>query len=337
MHARDPRALTALESTQELLRSVTTPEFEGATFHEVTAKSALNFVRVPSKYLPSRWTINPYRGCSHACGYCYARPTHQYLGMNASEDFEQQLVVKMNIAHVLEAELSRMRTLPDHVAIGTSTDPYQRAEGRYRLMPGIIDVLSNAGIPFSFLTKGTVVRRDLELLADAQKQTHITSGVSLSLLDEGLQASLEPGTPSPAARLRTIRMLREAGLPCTVFIAPVLPHIADSEEQLDELAAAIADAGANEVVVTPLYLSKGVRELYASWLRSARPDLVPRYRALFGSNTWLPRGYQDAMLRRANNALRKNGLSVIDGEGAVATRSSSAGRPPANDLTLFDV
>src|SRR6187431_2281140 len=148
-----------------LLRSVRTPEFAGVTFHEVTCRSALNKVPEASR-MPFRWTINPTRGCLHACSYCFARPTLEYLEMDAGRDFETQIVVKTNIVDVLRAELARPSWAREHVALGTNTDPYQRVEGRYGFMPGIIDALVRSRTPLSILTKGTLLRRDLAQLAE---------------------------------------------------------------------------------------------------------------------------------------------------------------------------
>ncbi|MDT5301945.1 MAG: hypothetical protein QOG79_5187, partial [Mycobacterium sp.] len=143
-----------------LVRTVRTPQFEGITFHEVLCKSALNKVPAAAS-LPFRFTVNGYRGCSHACRYCFARPTHEYLDFDSGADFDTQVVVKTNDAEVLRRELSRPSWTRETVALGTNTDPYQRAEGRYALMPGIIGALADSKTPFSILTKGTLLRRDL--------------------------------------------------------------------------------------------------------------------------------------------------------------------------------
>ena len=144
----DAQALPGMENRTGFLRTVTTPEFAGMTFHEVLAKSALNHVPGPSK-MPFNWTVNPYRGCSHACVYCFARGTHTYLDLDAGRDFDSQIVVKVNVVETLEKELRRGSWKHETVALGTNTDPYQRAEGRYRLMPGIIGALADSGTPFS--------------------------------------------------------------------------------------------------------------------------------------------------------------------------------------------
>src|ERR671921_1689516 len=190
-----PAALLPLAG---LVRSVTTPDFAGITFHEVTAKSVLNKIPAGSR-MPFEWTINPYRGCSHACVYCFARKTHTYLDFDAGRDFDSQVVVKVNAAEVLRKELNKASWTRQQVALGTNTDPYQRAEGRYQLMPGIISALAESGTPFSVLTKGTLLRRDLPLLVAAARDVPIGLGVSMAIWDDDLHASLEPGVPSPRA------------------------------------------------------------------------------------------------------------------------------------------
>jgi DNA repair photolyase len=161
-----------------LARSIRTPEFAGITFHEVLAKSALN--RVPeASSMPFSWTVNPYRGCSHACVYCFARNTHRYLEFDAGDDFDRQIVVKTNVAEVLRAEVHRRSWRRELVALGSNTDPYQRAEGRYRLMPGIVRALAESGTPLSILTKGTLLRRDLPLIAEAAQ--HVAVDLSMSI------------------------------------------------------------------------------------------------------------------------------------------------------------
>ncbi|ETT27453.1 radical SAM domain protein [Rhodococcus aetherivorans] len=217
----DDGALPGLERAG-LVRSVQTPEFEGITFHEVLCKSALN--KTPeAPNLPFRFTVNTFRGCSHACRYCFARPTHEYLDLDAGRDFDSRIVVKTNVAAVLRRELARRSWKREHVALGTNTDPYQRAEGRYRLMPGVIRALAESGTPFSILTKGTLLRRDLPLLTLAAGQVDVGVAVSLAIGEPDLQKQIEPGTPSPKARLDLIRAVSDAGLPCHVMVAPVIP------------------------------------------------------------------------------------------------------------------
>src|SRR3954453_22442984 len=196
------------------------------------------------------------------CVYCFARKTHEWLELDSGGDFYTQIVVKTNLVEVLRRELARPSWAREHVALGTNTDPYQRAEGRYRLMPGVIRALAGSGTPFSILTKGSIVRKALPLLASVSHDVEVGMGVSLAIWDHALHATLEPGTPSPEARLATVRAIREAGLPCTVMLAPVLPWLTDGEEELDSAIAKVAQAGATAVTVLPLHLRPGAREWF---------------------------------------------------------------------------
>src|ERR1700704_1406756 len=275
----DDGALPGLQR-MGLVRSVRTPQFEGITFHEVLCKSALNKVPAPSM-LPFKYTVNGYRGCSHACRYCFARPTHEYLDFNSGTDFDTQVVVKTNVAEVLRRELRRPSWRREAVALGTNTDPYQRAEGRYTLMPGIIGALAESGTPLSILTKGTLLRRDLPLIAVAAQQVSVSVAVSLAVGDAELHRDVEPGTPTPQARLGLIAAIRDAGLDCHVMVAPVLPHLTDSVEHLDGLLGQIAAAGAPGVTVFGLHLRRSTRGWFMSWLARSHPELVGHYRELY--------------------------------------------------------
>ena len=290
------------------VRSVRTPQFEGITFHEVLCKSALN--KVPDgSMLPFRYTVNGYRGCSHACRYCFARPTHEYLDMDCGADFDSQVVVKTNVAEVLRRELHRKSWRRETVALGTNTDPYQRAEGRYALMPGIIGALADSGTPFSILTKGTVLRRDLPLIVDAAKQVDVSVAVSLAIGDPELHKDVEPGTPSPQARLSLITAIRDAGLNCHVMVAPVLPKLTDSVEHLDDLLSQIAAAGANGVTVFGLHLRGSTRGWFMSWLARSHPELVADYRQLYRRGAYLPTEYRDMLRDRATPLVHKHRLT----------------------------
>ncbi|MCU1653914.1 MAG: radical protein [Pseudonocardia sp.] len=314
------------------LRSVRTPEFAGLVFHEVEARSALN--KVPAGAMPFGWTINPYRGCSHACTYCFARNTHTYLDLDAGEDFNRQVVVKVNVARVLEHELRSRRWGREHVAMGTNTDPYQRAEGRYRLMPGVISALARSGTPFSVLTKGTLLARDLPLLASVSADVSVGLGVSIALADRELQASLEPGTPSPAARLELVRRLTDAGLSCGVMVAPVLPLLTDSTEALDELLGQIASAGASGATVLALHLRPGTREWFLGWLAKSYPGLLEPYRRLYARGAYVDRRYREALGARVGPLLRRHGLARpgasggMPGDGAASFPSGVIGPGP---------
>lgn len=304
----DDGALPGLARMAGLLRTTRTPDFAGMTFYEVAAKSVLNRVPAASR-MPFRWTVNPFRGCSHACTYCYARTTHRYLDMDAGTDFDSRIIVKVNTPEVLRRELLKPSWHREQVALGTNTDPYQRAEGRYRLMPGIITALTEAGTPLSLLTKGTLLRRDLPLLTAAADQVPVSIGVSIAIHDEGLQQLVEPGTPTPRARLDLVRAIRDAGLDCHVMVAPVLPWLTDSREHLDALLGAVAEAGATSAVVFPAHLRPGVREWYLEWLAAHRPHLVARYRRLYGRGSYVTTEYRDWLRNRARPLLARHGLA----------------------------
>lgn len=462
-------ALPGLARLNNLVRSVRTPEFDGITFHEVLAKSALN--RVPGQSaMPFGWTINPYRGCSHACTYClspetlilmadgrqkplwdvrvgeaivgtrtegnyrryvettvlaawntrkrghritladgteivasgdhrfltdrgwkyvsgamtgegqrpflttnnklmgfglngltettrklritgsalksdaklqivsiedlgttmdmidittgtgdfiangvvshncFARPTHNYLELNAGKDFDNEIIVKVNVAEVLRKELAKPSWGKHPVALGTNTDPYQRAEGRYRLMPGIIAALAESGTPFSILTKGTLLRRDLDLLVEASQQVPVDLAMSIAIYDDELQQAVEPGTPSTKARLATVSAIRNAGLDCSVFMMPILPFLTDTRVHLDDAMRQAKAAGATGVLYSSLYLKPGVKEWYLHWLERDHPELLPRYRELYARGAYAPKEYRQWLAARINPLLRAHGL-----------------------------
>ncbi|MFL0172057.1 Rv2578c family radical SAM protein [Mycobacterium sp. SMC-13] len=290
-----------------LVRSIRVPKFDGITFHEVLCKSALNKVPGASN-LPFRYTVNAYRGCSHACRYCFARPTHEYLDFDSGNDFDRELVVKTNVAEVLRRELFRRSWTRDAVALGTNTDPYQRAEGRYALMPGIIAALADSGTPFSILTKGTLLRRDLPMIVDAGTRVGVSVAVSLAMLDPDLHRSVEPGTPTPAARLELISAIAAAGLDCHVMVAPVLPYLTDSQAHLEALLSRIAAAGATGVTVFGLHLRGATRGWFLAWLGSTYPELLPRYRELYGRGAYLGPQYREQLRNRVAPLVARYGL-----------------------------
>jgi DNA repair photolyase len=243
---------------------------------------------------------------------CFARNSHTYLDLDAGHDFDTQVIVKVNAVEVVTAQLRAPRWTHEHVAMGTNTDPYQRAEGRYALMPGIIRALADSRTPFNILTKGTVLSRDLPLLAEVSKVVPVGLGVSIALADRELQRSLEPGTASPQARLELVRKIVEAGLPCGVFVAPVLPGLTDSVEQLDTLLAAIADTGATGATVLPLHLRPGAREWFAEWLAQEHPELVPSYRQIYARGANADIRYRRWLGRRVGPLLRRHGLASTE-------------------------
>ena len=290
-----------------LVRSVRTPEFAGVTFHEVLAKSALNKVPAASS-MPFTWTINPYRGCSHACVYCFARSTHRYLDLDSGEDFDRQVIVKVNTPEVLTAEVAKPKWSRELVALGTNTDPYQRAEGRYSLMPGIITALAEHGTPMSVLTKGTLLRRDLPLLARAMDDVDVEISMSIAVFDDALQQTIEPGTPTTAARLATVRAAANLGFRVTVFLMPVMPKLTDSIEHLTAALHAIKEAGASRVVYGALHLRPGAREWFFAWLEREHPELLPRYRRMYSTSSYASKEYRAWLSRRINPLIDKYDL-----------------------------
>ncbi|HLS93139.1 MAG TPA: Rv2578c family radical SAM protein [Microbacterium sp.] len=315
----DPAALVSMRG---LVRSVRTPEFAGLTFHEVVAKTALNQVPTASS-MPFHWTVNPYRGCSHQCVYCFARQTHTYLDFDAGDDFDRQVVVKVNVADVLRAELGRRSWRHELVALGTNTDPYQRAEGRYELMPGIIRALGESGTPLSILTKGTLLRRDLPLLRQVADHLPVDLAMSIAIFDDALQKAVEPGTPTTAARLATVRAAAELGFPVTVFLMPIMPWLTDQPEHLERAVAAIADAGASRVVFGALHLRPGVREWFLDWISREHPELERGYRTFYGNSSYAPAGYRKQLAARMRPILRRHGLDARDDEDQPENRRAA--------------
>jgi DNA repair photolyase len=270
-----------------IVRHFDAPEALDTRFYEVRAKSALN--RVPERSrMPFRWTINPYRGCSHACVYCFARPTHTYLGFDAGRDFEKEIVVKVNVPEVLRVELARPSWKREHVAMGTNTDPYQWVEGRYKLMRGIWEALRDARNPCSVLTKSPLLLRDLDLMREIAQVTTISANLSIPTMEEKAWRASEPHTPSPRARMEAVAELNRNGIPAGILIAPLMPGINDDPRQVEEILVAAAEAGATGVSGVALHLRGEVRGVFMAWLRSYRPDLVERYEELYRRGAYAP-------------------------------------------------
>jgi len=297
-------------------RTFDTPEFRGITFIESEAKTIIN--HVPGNAMPFSWTINPYRGCSHACTYCFARVTHTYMDMSAGADFETKIVVKINAPDVLRAQLRSRRWHGDHIAMGTATDPYQRAEGRYQLMRGIITALSDYRNPFSILTKGTLILRDLDLLTEAAKVTDVSTAFSIGTFDEDAWRASEPGTPHPRARMEAVAALNDAGIPCGVMLAPILPGITDAPEKMRAVVEAAIAAGATHVTPILLHLRPVVREEYMGWLQATHPTLVTRYEHMYARSAYGP--------KEDRNALGRTVGKLIGAAGGIKPRARIAAR-----------
>jgi DNA repair photolyase len=319
-----------------VVRRFDAPEALETRFYEVRAKTVINKVPEASA-VPFRWTVNPYRGCSHACSYCFARPTHTYLDFDAGRDFEKEIVVKVNAPEVLRAQLRRPSWSGEHIAMGTNTDPYQWVEGRYRLMRGIWEALRDFANPCSVLTKSPLLLRDLDLLKEVASVTHVSANLSVPTLEERAWRATEPHTPHPRARLEAVRALNEAGIPCGILVAPLMPGINDGPEQVAEILRLAEEAGATGVGGIALHLRGEVREVFFDWLRSHRPDLLPRYEELYRRGAYAPQAERERLMRllHRDGAARRDGWGTAERPGErrgwrqLAARDGSAERPPA--------
>jgi DNA repair photolyase len=273
-------------------------------YHPITCKSAVN--RVTG--MPFNWSLNPYRGCVHACHYCYARATHTYFGLNADEDFEQQIFAKLNIAEALDKDLSRQSWKGESIAIGTATDAYQPIEGHLKLTRACLETLLRRRNPATVVTKSKLVARDTDLWLNLSRLADVRIYFTITTLDEEIWKVAEPGTPSPRVRLETLRAMSAAGVPTGVLMAPVLPGITDSEASIHGVAEAVAEAGATTFAAMPLRLDPFVREHYYGWVAQAYPELMRRYKRSFaGRHT--STAYQERIKAISDEARDRFGLN----------------------------
>lgn len=281
------------------VRTFDAPEAMGINFHEIRARTALN--HVPGGRYGFNFTVNPYRGCSHACVYCFARRTHPFLDLDAGRDFEREIVVKVNVPELLRAELARPSWRRELVALGTNTDPYQWVESRYRMMPEILAALEEAETPVSVLTKSPLLLRDIEIYERMARRLPVSVNLSVPTLDEEVWRATEPHTPSPAARLDAVGELRRRGIDSGVLVAPLMPGINDDPEQVQPIVERAREAGASFLGGVALHLRDEVRDVFFGWLRAKRPDLIPRYEKLYAND----RAYlRPAQRRHATRAVR---------------------------------
>ena len=248
-----------------------------ARYQEVHVRSALS----EASGMPFRWTLNPYRGCTHACEYCYARKYQRHLELGVGDDFSSLILVKRNLPEVLIRELARASWSRERVAVGTATDPYQPIEGHYRLTRRALEALVAADTPFSVTTKGPMVVRDADVLVQASRRAGCQVFVSVASVDEHAWETLEPGTASPAQRLRAVRQLIDAGIDAGVLMMPLVPGITTSRAMIERTLHAIADAGARFVGVDVARLDPGVREHFFAFVERAYPSLADGYRRLY--------------------------------------------------------
>ena len=274
-------------------------------FEEIECKSAVNKVVAPN--MPFRWTLNPYRGCQHACTYCFARGTHQYLGYDAGRDFETRVVVKVNAPEMLRQDLGRPGWQRELIAIGTACDPYQGAELKYSLTHRILKVLRDFANPASIVTKSPFIIRDADILESMSRAAAVTVNFSISTLDEEVWKRVEPGTARPQKRLEAMRLLTERGIRCGVLIAPVLPGLTDAPEDLERVVRAAREHGASFVHDNVLYLKPGTKEWFMPFLREAYPHLSERY-AKYYRGAYAPRTYTQEVHRTIGNLRTKYDL-----------------------------
>jgi DNA repair photolyase len=286
-----------------VVRTFDAPEAMGINFHEVRARSALN--HVPGDRFGFRWTLNPFRGCTHACSYCFARKTHSFLDMDAGRDFEREIVVKVNVPELLRAELRRPSWKRELVALGTNTDPYQWVESRYRFMPEILEALEEAETPVTVLTKSPLVLRDIDLFERMAKKVPVSVNLSVPTLDEAAWRATEPHTPSPAARLDAVEKLRSRGIESGVLVAPLMPGINDEPEQVQPILERAKEADASFLTGIALHLRGEVKDVFFGWLETKRPDLLPKYEQLYRGRAYM----QPQQRKQATRALKGWGRS----------------------------
>lgn len=272
-------------------------------YREVPTKSALTRVHG----MPFAWSLNPYRGCAHACRYCYAREYHARMGRDTGAGFDREIEVKTNFADVLRGELRRLR-LRETVALGTGTDPYQPCEGRYRLTRGSLEALVASPLPLVIVTKGTLVVRDIDLLVRLGRTVAVRVCVSIGTVDTNVARYAEPDAPPPRARLEALRRLRSAGITAGVLAAPVLPGLTDSDASLDAVAAAARAHDAAFFSIRPLKLDPGVRPHYFAFLAEQFPVLLPSTAQRFADRVHPDRHYVDDLERRVERIRARHGF-----------------------------
>jgi DNA repair photolyase len=321
---RDDGARLPGMSGAPVVRTFDAPEALGINFHEVHARSAINDVP-PMAHVDFRHTINPYRGCSHACRFCFARPTHRYLDLDPASDFEREIVVKVNLPEVLRAELRRPSWTGEHIALGTNTDPYQWVESKYGITRAIWEELLEARNPCSILTRSPLILRDLDLFRRLDEVTEFAANLSIPTIDEKVWRETEPASPNPMKRIEAIRELTAAGIKTGVLVAPLMPGINDSPAQVERILQLCGEAGADSIGGIGLHLRGPLKSIFMDWLREYRPDLVDRYEKLYGRGSHLPqseRARLQRMIRRgrmqtpgAPPARRRDRSGTVPGAG----------------------
>jgi DNA repair photolyase len=269
LRIRDEGTGSALDEAQ--LRA------DAARYQEVTCRSALNAV----KGMPFNWTLNPYRGCTHACHYCFARRYQTQFELGPDDHFSSVIIVKINLVEVLRRELDKPSWIREQVAVGTATDPYQPIEGHYKLTRRSLEALRDGRTPIGLVTKGPMVVRDADLLADIGRRFGCTVYMSVPTVDEDAWRALEPGTAHPLQRLKAVRTLRDAGVNAGVLMAPVVPGFTTQPAKLEATIKAIADHGAAFMGANLMYLKEGTRDHFMGFLSKEYPEMVESYNRLY--------------------------------------------------------
>jgi DNA repair photolyase len=285
---------------------------DAARYQEIRCRSALNSV----KGMPFNWTLNPYRGCTHGCHYCYARRYHTQFELGADDEFASIIFVKTNLVQVLRRELQKPGWTNETVAVGTATDCYQPIEGFYKLTRGALETFCEFGTPTSVVTKGPMVVRDKDVLMDLSAKTDVTVCVSVPCVDEQVWRALEPGTAHPCQRLRAVRELVDSGIHAGVLMNPIVPGISSKPALLERTVKAIADHGARFIGCNVMYLQDGTRDHFMRWLGQEHPELVDAYQRLY-TNKYPPKGYRDEVT---------NAISLLKKRYAVGDRGARAAR-----------
>jgi DNA repair photolyase len=273
---------------------------KGVEYREEPCRSALNRVRG----MPFAWSLNPYMGCAHQCTFCYVRAFERRADRPSDSRYGRSIRVKLNVAEVLRAELARPSWRGEGVAVGAATDPYQPAEGRYRLTRACIEAFAGASNPFSLITRGPMIVRDLDVLADASRNAEVSVMFSVPTLDPDVWRTTEPGTAPPLQRLRALSKLVEAGIKAGVGMAPILPGLSDRPEQLEEVVKAAREAGATSIWANLLYLRPGTREHFLEALARDWPEELERYESLYERRAYLETEHTKPV-REAVGELRK--------------------------------
>ena len=275
-----------------------------AEYREEPCRSALNRVRG----MPFAWSLNPYMGCVHRCTFCYVRAFEARADRPWDDRYGSSIRVKTNVAEVLRRELARASWRGEPVAVGAATDPYQPAEGRYRLTRGCIEAFAEAASPFSIITRGPLIVRDVDVLAEAARQADVSVTFSVPTLDPEIWRRTEPGTSPPRQRLRALSRLVEAGIDARVGMAPILPGLSDRAELLAEVVREARAAGATGIWANLLYLRPGTREHFLGALERDWPELLPAYERLYRRGAYLPRREADPVRQRVRSLARSHGV-----------------------------